>query len=64
MTPSKQKLFDFVLHNQRFIFLKRRVILIFFEATINGLECIGDIFLRRELIVDFQTYFKDSLCLE
>ena len=22
------------------------------------------IFLRRQLIVDFQTYFKDSLCLE
>ena len=25
---------------------------------------IDDIFLRRQLIVDFQTYFKDSLCLE
>ena len=25
---------------------------------------IDDIFLRRQLIVDFQTYFNDSLCLE
>ena len=25
---------------------------------------IDDIFLRRQPIVDFQTYFKDSLCLE
>ena len=25
---------------------------------------IDDIFLRRQLIVDFQTYFKDSQCLE
>ena len=25
---------------------------------------IDDIFLRRQLIVDFQTYFKDSLCLK
>ena len=25
---------------------------------------IDDIFLRRQLIVDFQTYFKDSLCLQ
>ena len=25
---------------------------------------IDDIFLRRQLIVDFQTYFKDSMCLK
>ena len=25
---------------------------------------IDDIFLQRQLIVDFQTYFKDSLCFE
>ena len=25
---------------------------------------IDYIFLRRQLIVDFQTYYKDSLCLE
>ena len=25
---------------------------------------IDDIFLRRQLIVNFQTYFKDSLCLQ
>ena len=46
------------MHNKTFLKKSYR------SLNIRKNSEIDDIFLRRHLVVDFQTYFKDSLCLE
>ena len=50
LTPFESKLANKLRHSE--------------SLNIRKNSEIDDIFLWRQLIVDFQTYFKDSLCLE
>ena len=50
LTPFASKLVNYSRHSE--------------SLNLQKNSEIDDIFLQRQLIVDFQTYFKDSLCLE